>query len=797
MKVSFNWLKRHVDLPSDVTAEDVAKRLTFAGAEVEGLCRLSSGDHLVVGKILSCVAHPDSDHLHILQVDEGPVHGVHQIVCGAPNARTGLKVIVARTGAKLPGGEIKPSVIRGVESDGMCCALYELGVDKKFLSERQCSGIEELPEEMQIGDEDPLNSLGYDDASLDMDLLPNRPDLYALNNVAREVACLYGVKANLEEAPLPKLQKRDFAVDSLTPSCDLFKAVIAEGIKTEESPLWLKSVLMASNIRPINNVVDVGNYVMLVTGQPLNMYDEDKLPEKRLTVIDDYEGEFKAMDGKVYELRKGDLLVSSQGRGMCLAGIMTADECRVDENSRRIVVEAAYFKGAPIRKTSARIGLSSDSSLRFVKGISHLSQDAAIALSAKLLVEVCHATNVYLPEKEFGQSCSPSKQIDVSLSYINSRLGTEFGLDEVVDTLKKDGFGVESVEGGQMKLLSPSYRLDIDGKADVSEEVIRLLGLDKVKSDLPESKLCLTGLTPFQQKERQLRRHLLSLGIDEALTYTLVDKKSAEKFDYLGMGETYALNNPLTADHEVVRKSLAASLLSCIGYNAARQSKDGALFEVSDVDTKSGSATLLCLAASGRRELQGKLSRKSYDFYYAKGVLESVMDLLGIIPTRYTISAFSPEDGLLHPYRSAEVRMGKKRVAYLGELHPSLCKELGIPSGVILEANLSELLQTKVGQEKFKPIPRFPSVTRDLSFVIGVDASFASIKKAVSGASSLIKSVEVFDVYSDARLGEGKKAIAITISFLSEEKTLLDEEVNAAMGKVVACLSAIGAEVRG
>src|SRR5574344_984122 len=368
MKASLNWINQYVKI-SDLTPEEVANKLTFAGIEVEGMTTLASARNLVIGEILSCEKHPDSDHLHVLQVDEGSKYGIHQIVCGAPNARKGLKVIVAREGAKLPGGIIEKSEIRGVTSDGMCCALYELGVDKKSLSEKQIAGVEELPEDAEIGNEDVLNYLGLGDTILDLSILPNRPDMYAVMNIAREIGCLFDRPVTLPEPKKYPLAPAHFEVGSASSKCPQFAIRLVKGVKVAPSPRWLQEILRSEGIRSINNIVDIGNYVMLLTGEPLNMYDLDKLPKKSLIVRDDLAGNFLAMDQKSYALEKGDLVVTSDGKPMCLAGIMTAEACVVDEKTVNVAVESAVFDYARIRHTSNRIGLSSESSLRFAKGM--------------------------------------------------------------------------------------------------------------------------------------------------------------------------------------------------------------------------------------------------------------------------------------------------------------------------------------------------------------------------------------------------------------------------------------------
>ena len=370
MKISWNWLKEFVNL-DNTTPEEVAKKLTFAGIEVDEIKKIASGTNLVIGEILTCEPHPDSDHLHVLNVDEGKF-GVHQIVCGAPNARKGLKVIVARSGAVLPEVTIAPSSIRGVESDGMCCSLRELGVDKSSLNEKQINGIEELPMDAPVGEEDVLHYLGLDDIIIEIELLANRPDMNAMENVAREVSCLLNEKENIKEYPETITGESSFKVSSLTDKCPLFGAREVRSIVTKESPEWLRRILSSEGIRSINNVVDIGNFVMLLTGQPINMYDADKLTVPSLEVRDDYVGEFVAMNALSYALKEGDLVVSSAGKPMCLAGIMTSEAAEVTPKTKNVIIEAASFAGASIRRTSNRLGLASESSSRFVKGLNLL-----------------------------------------------------------------------------------------------------------------------------------------------------------------------------------------------------------------------------------------------------------------------------------------------------------------------------------------------------------------------------------------------------------------------------------------
>ena len=794
MKTSWNYLKSVLPLEGK-SPEEVASKLTFAGAEVEGISYLASGDHLVIGHIISCKAHPDSDHLHVLEVDEGKEYGVHQIVCGAPNAREGLKVIVATNGANLPGGKITPSVIRGVESDGMCCSLLELGVDRKYLSEQQCAGIEELPLDAPAGETDVLGYLGLDDVVIDVSVLPNRPDLYALNNIAREVACLEELPLNLPEYEPLSTKKDGFLVGSSTPKCPQFSAMRVNGIKNHASPKELSSLLNASGIRSISAAVDAGNLVMLLSGQPVNFYDADKLPKDELIVVDDYEGDFLAMDGKTYRLEKGDLVVTSGGEPMCLAGVMTADACRVDENTKNIIVEVANFAYASIRHTSNRLGLSSDSSLRYCKGINPDQALDVQRMAAHYLKEYCSAEDLY-EVKNYDTLSHEAKRIEVSLGYINSRLGTSFSEDEVANVLSRDGFAVEK-KGDSFLLTVPSYRIDIDGKADVSEEVIRILGYSYVPSTLPETRLSCQGLTPSQTKEREIRHYLFAQGVSEVLTYTLVSKKEMGKFPYLSSAEPYVLSNPMTDEHEAVRKEIVHSILEAASYNAARQNKDGAFFEISDVDAKGLSSRYLGIVLFGAKKEWGELSRRDYDFFDAKGLCEGILDLLGLGSNRVSFKPWSLGGEELHPGKSALLTQGKKILGFLGELHPKAKKEYGLKNAVVLELDLASLLDMKTSLPKAEAPSKFPAVSRDLALLLPKEVSYEDLSKEIKKADKLVSSVSLFDVYEGEGVGEGKKSLAITVTFLDKEKTLKDEEIKAATDHVLSAIKIrFGAEVR-
>ena len=782
MNVSYSWLQKHVDLEG-LTPEMVADKLTFAGAEVEGISYLAKGTNLVIGEILSCENHPDSDHLHVLQVDEGKNYGVCQIVCGAPNARKGLKVIVARPGAKLPEVEIKPSVIRGVESNGMCCSLLELGVDGKFLSDYQKAGIEELPLDAPVGEENVLGYLGLDDVVLELSLLPNRPDLYALNNVAREVGCLFERKVALDELHDHPLKKSSFTVGSSSSGCTMFSARVVRGVKTKPSPRWLQNVLTSSGIRSINNIVDIGNFVMLVTGQPLNMYDLDKLPEPSLIVRDDLKEDFVAMDENTYSLIPGDLVVTSAGKPMCLAGIMTADSCKVDDNTKNIVIEAAYFMGAPIRHTSSRIGLSSDSSQRFCKGTNPHQAEYVQRFTTEMLVRYAEAEEIE-ETVLFDEMDHSQKKLETSLSYINGRLGTSFSLEEVVSTLRRDYFEVE-VAGDKLLVTVPSFRIDIDGQADLSEEVIRILGYENVPSVLPSLELALNGLTPKQKAERDIRYALLHQGYDEVVTYSLLGEEESKAFDYFPRGDIYRLQNPMTVEREYVRPTLASSLLGVASYNMNRQNKRGAFFELSDIDTKGHPSRHLGILLYGEKPARMGENKRNYDFYDLKGIFASLMESLGINENRYRILPWGKGGEEMHPYQSAELYIGKTFIGYLGTLHPTALKRYDLKAAAYMELDLEEILNVKVSPIKASVPPRFPSLTRDLALLVPLKVNFETLKRELLRVDPLIIKAEPFDLYKGEGVPEGYVSLAVSLTLQSKEKTLSEAEVAAVLKKAL------------
>ena len=795
MLVIINEIKKYVNLDG-LTAEEIANGLTFAGIEVEEVTSLASGTNLVIGHILECEPHPDSDHLHVLKVDLGDE--VKQIVCGAPNARKGLKVIVSKIGAKLPGGEIKPSTIRGVPSEGMCCSLLELGADPKYLSEKQTKGIEELPEDAPIGESNVLGYLGLDDEILNIKVLANRPDLLSLYNVAKEIGAIFSRKVEIPEYSVKDNFKTNLVVGSKTDRCTQFSGREIDNIVIKESPKFMQEALRSMGVRSINNIVDIGNYVMLLTGQPLHMYDKDKLPKNELIAKDDLKVDFVALDEKTYGIIPNDIVITSDNKAMCLGGVMGSLECAVDDNTKNIYIEAASFDGASIRHTSSRLGLVSESSSRFVKGTNHFQAEEVINFASYLIKEYCDGekfSNIVTYQSEE----KPNQKLNCSVKRINNRLGTEFTKEQMHDVLVRLHFGVKEINSDEFEVSVPTFRLDITCEADISEEVIRLLGFSNVKSTLPTLDVRVGGLTLRQARLRKIRESLLNKGLDECLTYSLLSKENSTKFNLLHDEEHYVLLNPLTDEREVFRTHILYSLLEAASYNVNRQNKDLALFETSNMISLSSRSEHLAVVLVGNELSRDLMRKEPYDFYHMKGIVENIFELLGIEPSRYRFDRYSSTKEELHPGKSATIVFQNKVIGVFGELHPNAKKEFGFAksSAVALEMNLEQLLEAKVSIAKMTQISKFPTVNRDLALLVNKDIASSDIVKLIKkNGNGLVKDAKIFDVYEGENLFNGTKSVAISIT-LGKEGTLTEKEITDTLDKIKFELAkAFNAELR-
>ena len=799
MQISRKWLQQYVDI-SDLSIEQVADRLTNSGSEVEGIEKMSQGSNLVIGEVVSCEDHPDSDHLHVCMVNLGD--SVEQIVCGAPNVAANEKVIVARVGAKLPGGEIKESVIRGVESKGMLCSLLELGVDAHHLSEESKNGIELLDKDAPIGCDDPLGYLGLDDEIMDIGLTPNRNDCLAAWSMALETGAVLEREVHIPNADgasdVGKATK--LKVSSETDKCPLFLGKVIGSIKIGPSPKWIQELLMAAGIKSINNVVDISNIVMLETGQPLHFYDIDALPAQEITVKDHIHEAYTALDGIKYDLCDEDIVITTQNKPIGIAGIMGGDDSKITDETKGIIIEAAIFDHVAIRNTARRLNLNTDASIRYQKGIEPMATFKAMDRAVQLLVEYADAKDLE-ETVQFGSNHYTPTEIDVNVERINTLLGTDFQEDEVVKVLNNLHLNPQK-QDKDIHVIVPSHRTDLIIEEDIAEEIIRILGYDRLPITMPQTTSTLGSLNKRQKLRRRLRTALSDLGYNEAISYTLVSK---EKIDQAVMGqcEVVELASPMSEDRRYVRSSILPSMLDCVAYNQARSMKDIALFEISNTYGVHHVEERLCVAASGalHKNRWQKFSVE-VDFYTLKGVLSALLESLGFDGNRVRFKTNQIDTKNFHPYRSAEVYLGKELLGMIGEVHPLVCKQYDIERTVAMEINLEILLKNKASKVKFTEVSKYPSVTRDFAFVVKEEVMVADIISSIKKNSRLnkeniIQQVEVFDVYTGEHVEKGYKSIALSVTFQSFERTLKDSEITEIYNKILETLKQdVQAELR-
>ena len=789
MKLSRNFVKDYVDIDDDLTIHQIAEDMTRVGNEYDSAEKLVNATNLVIGKVLTCEPHPDSDHLHVCTVDIGTE--VLHIVCGAPNVKTGQKVIVAKVGAELPEITIKKGMIRGQESCGMICALYEIGIDKKFLSEEDKNGIHVLPEDAPVG-KDPVEYMKLNDEVIDFDLTANRGDLLSILGMAYELGAIYD-----KEVKIPDLSHKEsgedinksFKLNINTSNCSLFLARKVENVEIKESPEFIKNRLIASGIRPINNVVDISNYVMLEIGQPLHFYDYDRL-QGCLEVRQAYNGEkLTTLDENERTLDESDLVISNGKEPIGLAGVMGGLSTEVENDTKNIIIESAIFDSVMVRKTSKKI-LRSEASNRFEKGLDPNRTYMAIERSCKLLEEYAGGT-VVKGMCEYNKSDMKDRNVTVSYAQINDLLGTDISKENVLDVFKRLGFTAKDL-GDRADVIIPRRRLDISIPEDLIEEVSRIYGVDNIQGKLP--------VVPMKRGSknntiREIRRKMVNLGLNETLTYILINDKEVHKYTYDDF-EELKLSDPMTEERNVLRYSIIPSLVKTYEYNKAHYNKDVSIFEIGKGFFKKGEVygenTKLCALMTGKYfESIGK--EQKVDFYVIKGVVEEILDYLGY-NGRYSFVKPKNEIKEFHPYQTAEVSVNNDICGIVGKLHPNETKD----DIYVMEINLDKLLQKKTGKMTFKEISKFPVVNKDLSVVVDKNVSATDLENEIKRAGGkLFLGSKIFDVYADEKIGENKKSIAVSLSFGAMDRTLTDEEVNELLNKIIERLEkSLKAELR-
>ena len=789
MKLSINFLKDYVDLDENIDVKKLAEDMTNAGNEYDEAGNLINATKLVIGEIVECKEHPDSDHLHCCKVNVGKE--VLDIVCGAPNARKGIKVIVALDGAQLPGGIIKCGKIRGEVSNGMMCSIAELGLDNKFLTEEDKAGIHVLPADAPIG-EDPIAYMKLNDQVIDFELTANRGDLLSILGMAYEVGAIYDKK--VKDIDLSHKENKEnindiFKVKVNTENCSIFLAKKVKNVVIKESPDFIKSRLIASGIRPINNVVDISNYVMLETGQPLHFYDADCLKDC-LEVRMANEGEkLTTLDGIERDLKTEDIVISDGEKAIGLAGVMGGLETEITDKSKNIIIESAIFDSVKVRRTSNAI-LRSEASNRFEKGLDPNRTFMAIERACHLL-EKYASGEVVGDIAKYDTTEKEDKIINITAENINNILGMTISEKEILDVFRRLGFKA-IVEDGVIVVSVPRRRLDIVIKEDLIEEVGRIYGVNNIKGKLPN---ILPKMGSYDKCTRQIRNKMVDLGLNETLSYVLVPEADAKMFtkdDY----ETVKLLAPLSEDKNTLRHSLLVALYKIYEYNKARNNKDVSIFEIGKAFQKKDEeyTETKKLAALMSGEYYLGLDKKKVDFYVIKGVAEEILDYLGYNGRYSFVRNLEKTPDELHPGQSAVISVNNDIVGIIGKIHPKVEKD----DVYVLEIDLDRLLSKRVGKMKYKEISKFPNIKKDLSIVVDKKISAQEIGMKIKKlAGSLLESSEVFDVYTGTGIEEDKKSISFALTFGKGDRTLTDDEINEVMNKIIAGLEKdIKAELR-
>ena len=789
MNLSLNFVKDYIDLDENLTVEEIAEAMTKAGSEYDSAEKLINATNLIIGEIKECEPHPDSDHLHLCKVDIG--NEILDIVCGAPNARKGIKVIVAQVGAELPGDfKIKKGMIRGQESNGMLCALYEIGIDKKFLSEADKNGIHELPENAPVG-EDPVKYMKLDDGVIDFELTANRGDLLSILGMAYELGAIYNKPIKPVEISYKENGEdinKEFSVDVNTENCKLFLARKAKNVTIKESPDFIKNRLIASGIRPINNVVDISNYVMLELGQPLHFYDADNLGDKIVVRMASEGEKLTTLDNIERTLSTEDIVITDGKKAIGLAGVMGGLDTEVEETTKNIVIEAAIFDSVKVRKTSNKI-LRSEASNRFEKGLdparTYMAMDRACTLLEKYADSEIETGIV-----KYDVTDNKEKVIEITYQEINNVLGTNISKEDIVEVFRKLDFKTEANEESVIVTV-PTRRIDISIRADLIEEVGRIYGVDNIQGKLPVVPMKMGSL---DKTTRKIRAKMSNMGLNETLSYILINDKDVHKFTTDEFEEVKLLD-PITEDRNTLRYSMIPSLYKIYEYNKARENKDVSLFEIGKGFWKKqeeyGENQKICVLMSGEY-YKGIGHSKNVDFYDIKGVTEELLDYLGY-ENRYSFVMPKQMPAEFHPGQTAEISVNNDIVGIVGRIHPSVEKE----AVYVMEINLDKLLAKRVGKMKFKEISKFPTMKKDIAVLVSKDMTSKDVETLIKKkAGKLLLDIKVFDVYEGKNIDENKRSIAYSLTFGTPDRTLNDDEINSILEGIINDLENKGIEIR-
>lgn len=813
MNVSYQWLSQYIDL-TGVTAEEIAERMTRAGIEIDSVENRNQGlDHIVVGYVVSKEKHPDADKLNVCQVDVGAEEKL-QIVCGAKNVDAGQKVPVATIGAVMPGGmKIKRAKLRGVESQGMICSAKELGMNDKLLPKEMQEGILVLPAETELGTS-IADVLGLNDHVLELDLTPNRSDCLSMLGVAHEVSALLERPAHLPEQEVKESAEAASGKVKISISaaegCTHYAARYIAGVTIKPSPLWLQNRLLAAGVRPINNIVDVTNFVMLEYGQPLHAFDADKLNGGgTIDVRFANEGEeLVTLDGQERKLEPHMLLITDGVKPVALAGVMGGENSEVSSDTVNILLESAHFAGSVVRKTSRQLGLRSEASLRFEKEVNPESVIPALNRAAELIRTLAEG-EVYAGIVEQQTASAERKVIELTLNRTNRLLGTSLTSEEVRKIMSRLGFELVEKSEGIFDITVPTRRGDITRDVDLIEEVARIFGYDNIPVTAIEGATTPGHLTKGQLIRRAIRRVLTDNGVNEVVTYSFTNPADTSVFPSFMEGAVpVRLAMPMSEERSVLRTNLVPGLIDVAVYNRNRKHEDVSIFELGtlhltkeeQLSAQPEEALVASLLMTGKRSAaQWNVKAEPVDFYDLKGVLDSLVAHFGL-DGRVRYVADRPQG--LHPGRSASLYLtgenGEQYIGFIGQLHPEVQHAKDVVDTYVAEFLVQPLIDAADFDIEYRSLPRYPAVDRDIAVVLDRGTEVGQVVAlAKETAGELLESVNVFDVYTGDHVAADKKSVAISLVYRHPEHTFTDEEITELHGKVVTAIeTSFNAELR-
>jgi phenylalanyl-tRNA synthetase beta chain len=767
--ISLEWVKDYIDI-SDQDLKELAKKITESGINVEKVIS-NHIDNLTIGEVVECTEHPDSDHLHVCQVNIGDK--TTQIVCGAPNVRKGLKVIVALPGAILPGDfEIKSSKIRGVESNGMICALYELGLEEKT-EEAYNRGICELGNDAKVGN-DPLVYLNLADTIYELDIHKHRNnDCYYHIGFAYEISAILNRKVTLPETNYKEIEddiKNHFNLKIETEKCPYYLAKMVTNIEIKESPEFIKRRLISAGMRPINNVVDISNYVMLEYGQPLHFFDKEKLGDT-IIVRDAKDNEtITTLDKQERTLTKNDIVISNEKEAVCIAGVMGGLDTEVTNETKTILIESAIFNPVSIRYTAQNLNLKSEASIRYGKGLNYEYTEYAINRACHLLEKYANA-KILSGIVKYENVDKTEKIVRFKPEDINKMLGITIDKKDMEVELNRLDFKYE-IKNDEFIVTIPRRRLDIDPNInDIAEEIGRLYGYNNLVSTLPKLETKKGGYVGDVKYRKIFSKRLRTLGFNETKTYTLTSPEMANTFRY-EQKENAILPNPMSIEKSVVRTTLIPSLINVYNYNKTRKVEDIMLYEISKTYDKNYNEDIKISVLMRGNYISNKWQNNSIktDFYLIKGIAENLLDYAGF-KNRYNFVKDSIEN--MHPGISARIILDKEPIGIIGRVHPKTIKD----DVYVLEISLSKLMKD-IKPIKYKEASKYPEIKKDIAFIVPLKMTNEEIETEIKRAGGrLLTNIEVFDVYTGDNVGKDEKSIAYNLTFQSSERTLTDEEV--------------------